>query len=94
MPRHFQASRHLTLPQGLAPGPGATHMRLEPNAVVTVDDDRATLFQRFLANRITMGDLVELDAAPAEAPAATPVPSLDAPAKKLGLTVPAVPEKG
>lgn len=96
MPRHFQAApgRTLTLPQGLAAGPGATNLRLDPGAVVTVDDDRAAHYQRFLANRVAVGDLVELEKPPADAPAPGSVPSLSKPPTNLGLTVPAIPEKG
>jgi hypothetical protein len=65
MPRHFRAreGRTITLPQGLAAGPGATNMRLTPGEVVTVDDDAATRHSRFINGRLIAGDLEEMEAA-------------------------------
>lgn len=93
MNRYFRALNHLTLPQGLIAGPGATNMRLDPGAIVTCDADACVRQQRFVNGRITAGDLEELDektaqAALTEAPAPTTVPS----AKReqtgnLGMTV-------
>jgi hypothetical protein len=79
MSRTFRAQNYLTLPQGVLPGPGATNMRLEPGAVFTVEDDVATRQSRFLNNRVRMGDLVEIEGPPAEAPAPKPVKSINAP---------------
>lgn len=81
MSRTFRANNLLTLPQGLYPGPGATNMQLEPGAVFTAEDAPATQFSRFLNNRVRMGDLVEIDAAPADTKAPTPVKGAPADAK-------------
>jgi hypothetical protein len=98
MPRTFRArpDRTLTLPRDLAPGPGASNLRLDPGAIVTVEDDRAQRYQRFLANRVAVGDLEEVDpmTVPADAPAPKPVASINAPSSKLGIIAPAIPEKG
>ncbi len=59
--RRFKAAegRHVTMPQGLATGPGATTMRLEPGDSVDLDGDRCQAFQRFIAGRLRAGDLTE-----------------------------------
>jgi hypothetical protein len=80
MSRTFRALNHLTLPQGVLAGPGATNMRLDPGSVFTAEDGPAIAHSRFLNNRVRMGDLVELDAKPADAPAPKPVKSISAPA--------------
>ncbi len=59
--KHYRAARALVLPQGLAPGPGATNMRLDPGDIFTVDDGPATTFGRFLNGRVHSGDIEEVD---------------------------------
>ena len=75
MSRTFRAceGRTLTLPMSVQPGPGATNMRLHPGAVITLSDETCALNQRFLNGRLRAGDLEELAAPPADAPAAAPV---------------------
>jgi hypothetical protein len=94
MSRTFRAINHLTLPQGVLPGPGATNMALKPGDVFTADDAAATRCSRFLNNRVTVGDLVELDAPAPDAPAPEPVKSIGAPAgdAKRGLAFGKTPE--
>lgn len=67
--------RHLVLPLGLQSAPGARHLRMHSGATIELDfdDPRVRLYQRFLANRIKLGDLIELDAAePTPAAPTTP----------------------
>ncbi len=63
MPRTFlvQPERTVTLPQGLSAGPGATNMRLDPGAVVTLDDDKCVEFSRFINGRKRSEDWHEID---------------------------------
>lgn len=64
MPRHFRVpdGRTVTLPQGLQAGPGATNMRLDPGAVVTLDDAACNgEHSRFIAGRLRAGDLEEIE---------------------------------
>lgn len=68
-----QPGRTVTLPQGLAAGPGATNMRLPPGAVVTLDDAKCVEFGRFIAGRERAGDWREIDAAAAPTSATEPV---------------------
>lgn len=70
--------RHLTLPVGLLPAPGATNMRVAGGEVITLDDDdpRTKQYQRFISNRIKLGDLVEVDA---DAATSAPKPQAVAP---------------
>jgi hypothetical protein len=63
--RHFRIAdgRTVTLPQGLQPGPGQTNMRFEPGSYCTLEDDHGP-FERFIANRIRVGDMVPVAAIP------------------------------
>lgn len=63
MSRSFRAKTHLTLPQGLLAGPGATSMQLEPGSVFTAEDPAAVQFQRFINGRLRAGDLEEVELA-------------------------------
>ena len=69
MPRTFLVNqgRTVTLPQGLQAGPGASNMRLNPGAVVTLEDDVCNgMHARFIAGRLRQEDWTEID--PADAP--------------------------
>lgn len=74
--------KHLTLPLSLYAAPGAKHHRMSDGDVIEIDDSKPNVqrHQRFLANRLKLGDLVELDAA-APAPK-KPAPAESAPAAK------------
>jgi len=62
--RTFKATTHLTLPQALQAGPGATHVRLAPGETVELDEAACAKESRFIAGRVRAGDLVEITAAP------------------------------
>lgn len=61
-PRRFrvQPGRHVVLPVNIKAGPGATNMRYEPDSEFELEHERCRRGQRYLANRIAMGDLVEI----------------------------------
>lgn len=80
MPKKFRAlpGRTIVLPQGLQAGPGATNMRLEPGQIVILEDASLVSHSRWIAGRLHMGDLEEVDldtdqGSSTDAP--TPVPS-------------------
>lgn len=80
--RYFRSPQFLTLPQGVQAGPGATNLRLEPGSILELDEVTCTRNERFINGRLRAGDLVELDAATAEAarasaPQATAIPKPD-----------------
>ena len=86
MIRRFQIpdGKHLTLPLSLYAAPGAKHHRMCDGDVVDLDFSKPNVqrHQRFIANRVKLGDLVELDASkpipPKPAPAAAAPSSADA----------------
>lgn len=63
MPRRFRAceGRTVMLPQGLYAGPGQTNMRLDPGAVITLEDDNLIRHERYINGRVRAGDLEEVE---------------------------------
>lgn len=97
--RHFTVpeGRHLTLPVGLLPAPGAQNLRVAAGEVITLDDDdpRTKQHQRFISNRIKLGDLVEVEekfaaTAPRPQQLAASAPAPAAPAKPFEVNPPAL----
>ncbi|MGN6107943.1 MAG: hypothetical protein ACTHU0_22735 [Kofleriaceae bacterium] len=74
MSRHFRALRTVTLPQGCLAGPGGTNLRLDPGSFCTLAD-HAGAFERFIQNRLQLGDLEQVTEVPADAPAPRPLPN-------------------
>lgn len=97
MKKHYlvHADRHVTLPVGLLPAPGAMNMRVAAGQVVTLDDDdpRTKRYGRFIANRIKLGDFVEIDEAEATA-AAKPAPTAPSSAKPAPFVTNPLPDGG
>ncbi|MBA2718930.1 MAG: hypothetical protein H0U52_06785 [Chloroflexi bacterium] len=94
MPRHFRVreGRTITLPQGIYAGPGATNMRLDPGAVVTIEDAQATSHARYITGRLRAEDWEELDHAPAETepqPVSVPAPGT----RRIGMAVNPIDDK-
>jgi hypothetical protein len=67
MTRTFLVSpdRTVTLPQGLAAGPGATNIRLPAGSVVELEESATVAFSRFVNKALRNGDWTEIDAATA-----------------------------
>lgn len=90
MSRRFRVpdGRHVVLPQELLSGPGATNMRLEPGAIVDLDEARCQRHQRYIAGRVRAGDLIEDQDAP------DPTSSSSTPAAPVtSITTPTLPRK-
>ncbi len=62
--RRFRAceGRTVTLPAAVTEGTGNT--RLDPGDIVDLETERLAPFGRFIANRVKLGDLVELPVTP------------------------------
>ena len=93
--RYFRAIRTVTLPQGLQAGPGQTNMRLDPGNCCTIEDDCGQ-YERFLNNRVRLGDGEWLPELPKDASLGRSVPSPDRSiaATNLGMNVGAPTKKG
>lgn len=66
----------LVVPQAVAAGPGATHLRLRAGDTLTIP---ATRCGRFIRGRLLAGDLVEVITAPAATAPTTAAMPLTAP---------------
>lgn len=94
MPRRFRAreGRTVTLPQGLYAGPGQTNMRLDPGAIVTLEDDAIQRHERYVNGRVRAGDLEEVEEHVTSTVEPVAIPRPD-PSKKMNLDIHAPPEK-